>query len=102
MPYPFNNVAIPDVYGDTGTVVFPRPTLSMTVQGFNNSFYYRLLYVPAGQQVNAYQADPVEHYVAPGMILAFDETDLPVGGSRFAGVMFRNNIAGQVAQITVY
>lgn len=102
--YPFNNVAIPDTYTDAGTVQFPRAVKQFTVLGFNNAFYYRLSYFPLGlrSDSNAVQPDTVEHYVAPGMVVAFDETDLPHPDARFAGAAFRNNIAGAVARVTVY
>lgn len=104
MPYPFNNVAAPDSYQESGTVQFPRPMNTFTVLGFNNSFYYRLLFFPAGLRGDtaAVTPDTVEHFVPPGMAVAFDESDLPSPGIRFAGAMFRNNVAGSVAVITVY
>jgi hypothetical protein len=100
MPYPFNNVAIPDAYGVASEVVFPRPVLDMAVHVLNNAVYYTLYLVPKGSlRVEAYQSDTVEHALVPSLS-NFGAGDVPEG-SMIAGIKFRNLAAGQIARVTV-
>lgn len=100
MPYPMNNAVTADAYADAATVVFPRPTNSVSVQVFNAGVFYRLLLVPQGSlQTGANQTDIVEHFVGPNNI-EFSQTDLPIGSS-FAGIQFRSAVAGKPATVTV-
>lgn len=100
MPYPLNNAVTADTYVDAATVVFPRPTNSMSVQVFNAAAFYRLLLVPKDSlQAAGNSPDVVEHFVAPNTA-DFDESDLPAGQA-FAGIQFRSAVAGVPASITV-
>lgn len=102
MPYPFNNVATTDAYGDTTTTVFPFARSSFTVQVYGQGVGYRLLYVPGSNpRTNQYNTDNYEHFLGPAFA-AFDEADLPPGaGMLFAGIMFRSWVAGNPANVTV-
>lgn len=100
MPYPLNNAVTADAYADAATVVFPRPTNSMTVQVFNAGVMYRLLLVPKDSlQTSGNTPDVVEHFIAPNNA-SFNEGDLP-SGQAFAGIQFRSNAPGVPATVTV-
>lgn len=100
MPYPLNNVATADTYGDPATTIFPWATNAFSVQVYNASVAYRLLYVPKSSlQTAAYQADLAEHFIGPSFA-DFDESDLPAGMT-FAGVQFRSWVPGKSANVTV-